>query len=358
VSVLDGLLGQEQAGRRLQAAARTPVHAYLFAGPPGAGKREAARAFAAALLCPNGGDGTCAVCRRVLRGVHPDVVEVERSGPYITVDQAREIVRLAMRSPNEGHRKVLVLTDFHLVKEAAPTLLKVIEEPPESTIFVILADHVPVELETIASRCVRIDFRAIGRDQLVETLVGEGIERADAEQAADAAAGRLDRARLLASDPDLAARRATWRDVPRRLDGTGAAAGAAAAELAELIATAGVEPLHARHRHEIEVLEERMSRYGERVNRKQIDEQHRRELRRLRMDELRFGLATLQQAYRDALVDGSGPARACLDAETAIIDAVEALERNPNETLLLQALLVRLPGLTAEAGTLPTRSPE
>ena len=346
MAVLEGLIGQEQAARRLAAAAATPVHAYLFAGPPGSGKRDAARAFAAALLCPNGGDGTCDVCQRVLHGVHPDVVVVERSGPYITVDQAREIVRLAMRSPNEGHRKVLVLTDFHLVKEAAPTLLKVIEEPPESTVFIVLADHIPVELETIASRCVRIDFRAIGRDELVDTLVAEGVDRANAEEAADAAAGRLDRARLLASDPDLAARREAWHSVPRRLDGTGAAVAVLAAELAQLISTAGVEPLHARHQAELEALEERASRYGDRVNRKQVDEQHRRELRRLRMDELWFGLATLQQAYRDALVDGSGPTADCLNAVDAIVEAAEALERNPNETLLLQSLLLKLPVLS------------
>ena len=342
VPVLEGLVGQEQAAGRLAAAAVTPVHAYLFAGPPGSGKRDAARAFAAALLCPNGGDGTCDVCSRVVHGAHPDVVVVERTGPYITVDQAREIVRLAMRSPNEGRRKVLVLTDFHLVKEAAPTLLKVIEEPPESTVFVVLADHVPVELETIASRCVRIDFRAIDRDQLVRTLVTEGVEQAIAEEAADAAGGRLDRARLLASDPDLAARREAWRSVPRRLDGTGAAVAVAAAALAQLIATAGVEPLHARHKAELDALAERAERYGDRINRKQVDEQQRRELRRLRMDELRFGLATLQRAYRDALVDGSGPTADCLTAVDAIVEAAEALERNPNEALLLQALLLKL----------------
>ena len=345
MNVLDTLVGQNQAAARLQAAARTPVHAYLFSGPPGAGKRDAARAFAAALLCPNGGDGSCDVCQRVLAGVHPDVVVAERSGPYITVDQAREIVRLAMRSPNEGHRKVLVLTDFHLVKEAAPTLLKVIEEPPQSTVFVILADHVPAELETIASRCVRIDFQSIGHDTLVATLVAEGVDPASAETAADAAAGRLDRARLLASDPDLAARRQAWRDAARRLDGTGSAVAVIAAELSELIATAGVEPLRARHQAELEALEERMTRYGDRVNRKQVDEQHRRELRRLRMDELRFGLATLQQTYRDAIADGSGGVAACVHASDTITEVAESMERNPSETLLLQALLIRLPSL-------------
>src|SRR5207237_9189193 len=183
MTVFDQLVGQERAVVQLEAAARAPVHAHLFVGPPGSGKRAAARAFAAALLCPDGGCGTCDVCTRVLAGLHPDVVLVERSGPYITVEQAREIVRLALRSPNEGRRKVLVLTDFHLVREAAPTLLKVIEEPPESTVFVVLADHVPVELETIASRCVRIDFRAIGRDDLVETLMAAGVHRRRADAA-------------------------------------------------------------------------------------------------------------------------------------------------------------------------------
>src|SRR5205807_5867786 len=151
------------------------------------------------------------------------------------------------------------------------TLLKVIEEPPASTVFVVLADHIPPELETIASRCVRIDFRAIGREQLVDTLVAEGVDRHSAEEAAEAAGGRLDRARLLASDPDLAARRQAWRDVPRRLDGTGAVVAVVAAELAALIGSAGVEPLHARHKAEPEALEQRLSRSGHRVNNTQVD---------------------------------------------------------------------------------------
>ncbi len=83
-----GVVGQDQAVARLVEAAAAPVHAYLLAGPPGSGKSQAARAFAAALLCPYGGDGTCRDCRLALAGEHPDVREVERTGPAITIDQA------------------------------------------------------------------------------------------------------------------------------------------------------------------------------------------------------------------------------------------------------------------------------
>src|SRR4051794_9543842 len=118
-SVFDDVIGQESAVAHLRAAVPAPVHAYLLVGPPGSGKRTAAVAFAAGLLCPLGGCGECDVCKRTLAGAHPDVILVERAGPSITVDQAREVRRLAMRSPNEGARKVLILTDFHLVREAA-----------------------------------------------------------------------------------------------------------------------------------------------------------------------------------------------------------------------------------------------
>ncbi|MDQ4089473.1 MAG: ATP-binding protein, partial [Actinomycetota bacterium] len=192
MSVFDDVVGQESAVAHLRAAVSAPVHAYLLVGPPGSGKRTAAAALAAGLLCPAGGCGACGVCRRVLSGVHPDVVLVERSGPSINVDQAREVRRLAMRSPNEGARKVLLLTDFHLVREAASVLLKVLEEPPPSTVFVILAEQVSPELVTIASRCVRIDFGPLTADQVTEALVAEGVDPAVAREVADASSGRLD----------------------------------------------------------------------------------------------------------------------------------------------------------------------
>jgi DNA polymerase-3 subunit delta' len=344
--VFTDLVGQARTVAELRSAAHAPVHAYLFVGPPGSGKTAAAVAFAGALLCPDGGCGSCDVCVRVKARVHPDLVVVEREGPSISVAQAREIQRLAMRTPNERPRKVLVLNDFHLVREAGPTLLKVIEEPPASTVFVILADHVPPELVTIASRCVRIELRALATADLVATLVADGVNEATAAEAASGAGGRLDRARLLASDPGFARRRAAWQAVPHRLDGTGAAVAVVAAELAELLSSAAVGPLEVRQAAEVAALAERVTRTGERGSgRKELADRHKRELRRLRTDELRYGLAVLSGAYRDALVAGTAASTACAAAVDALRVAAENLVRNPNEALLLQALLLRLPPL-------------
>lgn len=343
-AVFDRLVGQDRAVAQLRAAVPAPVHAYLLVGPPGGGKRPAARVFAAALLCPRGGCGECDVCRRVLADVHPDAVTVERDGAYISVGQAREIQRLALRTPNEGRRKVLLLVDFHLVREAAPTLLKIVEEPPASTVFVVLAEHVPPELVTIASRCVRIDFGRLSPEAVVLALEAEGVDAAVATRVAGAADGRLDRARLLASDPGFEARRRTWQSLPGRLDGTGATVSLLAAELVELLGTAAVGPLEARHAEERAALEARIERSGERgAGRKLLVERHRRELRRLRADELRYGLALVAQTYRDAVAAATvADPRTCLSSIEAVQAAAEAIVRNPSEHLLLQALLLRL----------------
>ena len=347
MSVFDDIVGQESAVAHLRAAVAAPVHAYLLVGPPGSGKRTAATALAAALLCPVGGCGECNVCHRALASGHPDVVLVERSGPSITVEQAREVRRLAMRSPNEGARKVLILTDFHLVREAASVLLKVLEEPPASTVFVILAEQLPPELVTIASRCVQIDFGPLSALQVSAALVNEGVDPSVAAEVAAVAGGRLDRARLLANDSDFGSRRDAWREVPARLDGTGATVAVVASGLAELLGRAGVAALEARQAAELAELQERVDRTGERgAGRKVLTDRHKRELRRLRHDELRFGLATIAGVYGDALATGSAAdARACIEAVAAIQDAAEAMVRNPTESLLLQSLLLRLPPL-------------
>jgi len=345
VTLYEAVPGQPRLIEQLRRAAERPVHAYLFTGPPGTGQREAALGFAASLLCPDGGDGTCRVCRQVLAGTHVDLVVVEREGAFISVDQAHEITELAARTPNEGRRKVLVLVDFHLVQRAAPALLKTIEEPPASTVFVILADHVPAELVTIASRCVRFDFPPLSEEAIRAELEADGVDAVAAREAAGAAGGRYDRARLLAADPEVAERRRVWEELPARLDGTGATAALTVAEVLGRIEGAKVfDALRARQEAEVAALDERVERTGERVARKQLEDRHKREQRRLRTDELRWGLATLAGAYRDRVARATLPRAVAeaADAVAAIHRAGEALIRNPNEALLLQALFVRL----------------
>ena len=345
-SVWDGVVGQARAIDQLTRASEGPVHAYLFVGPSGSTKHEAARAFAALLLAGHD-DPEARDARLALAGEHPDVREVERTGARISADQIGDIIRYASMAPIEGSRKVMVLHDFHLLDAmGAARLLKTLEEPPASAVFLVLADQVPPELVTIASRCVRIDFAAISPQMINDRLVAEGAPADRAAQAAAASEGNLSRARVLVTDSGLLARRHAFAAVPSRLDGTGRTVVAVCNELHGLIEGAA-EPLAVRQEAEVKALEERVAAAGERGSgRKQLEERHKRELRRHRTDELRSGLSVIAGVYRDALVAGSMPRpEAAVTAVRRVHEALEALERNPNEGLLLQALLLELPSL-------------
>jgi DNA polymerase-3 subunit delta' len=349
------LPGQAHAMSTLRAAAQNPVHAYLFVGPPGTGKLQAAKLFGAMLLCPAGREDRCFTCQRVLDGNHPDFLVFEREGAALTIDQAREVSRLAARSSVEGGRKVLVLPDLHLAADAIPALLKTIEEPAADAVFIGIAEFVPASLATVASRCVRVDFRPLSEAEIVEALISEGVAAERAAPAASAAGGRLDRAKLLASDPQVARRLAAWEAVPERLDGTGATIAVIANELVELLKES-VAPLIARQeaeaaeatRRSAEQLGAAPAGFAQRAQRatlgaaRDLAERHRREQRRQRTDELRMGLAALARSY--AARAASGAIRADLAASSVeLIDKFSAdLAFNPGELLALQALLVRL----------------
>jgi DNA polymerase III subunit delta' len=344
------VVGQESAVAALRNAARQPVHAYLFLGASGSGVRPAARGFAAALLCPHGGCGECGTCRRALAGSHPDLVVVERTGAALAVDDARRIALLAQRKPFEAARQVLVVTDVHLAVRSAPALLKTLEEPPPATVFVVLCDVVPPELATIASRCVEVGFPPIPPIVITEWLVSRGVDPERARIVADGAGGEVDRARLLAEDDDYVARHELWRSVPARLNGDGALAASLTRDLMAA-AESAVSPLREEHGEELAVLEAESESLGERSvpGRRDIVDRHHREERRWRTDEIRSGLGVLARAYRDRLVNAVSSGRAddqeverCRRATDAINAAALSLERNPNESLMLESLLLRL----------------
>ncbi|MFT7599368.1 MAG: DNA polymerase-3 subunit delta' [Acidimicrobiales bacterium] len=340
------VVGQDVAVSRLTAAADDPVHAYLFLGQPGSGGYAAALGFAALILSDGlDGDGAARARRLALNAVHPDVVVVEPEGAALRVEEAREILRAGQISPVEGARKVIVVHAVDVIQEAAiGMLLKLIEEPPSSTIFVLLAEDIPPEIITIASRCVTVEFGPIPLPIIEATLVGEGVSPRRVKIAAAASGGDLGRARLLSTDDALATRAELWKSIPDRLDGKGVTVWELVNQVREGMDGAQ-EPLVARQAQELEELEARVEATGERgAGRSQLVARHKREVRRLRIDEIRFGLATIARVYRDRLVAGPDPQAA--SALHAVQHAAQALVRNPNEPLLLQSLFLNLaPGV-------------
>jgi DNA polymerase-3 subunit delta' len=352
-SLFDAVVGQEDAVAALRAAAVHPVHAYLFRGPAGNGGLAAAHGFAAALLCPDGGCGKCATCRRALAGTDPDLHVVHRRGASVTVGDMRDLVGLAARHPLQAARQVVIVTDVHLGGQAAPALLKTLEEPPGPTVFVLLADDLPPELATVASRCVVIPFPPVPRAALVRWLVGRGVPDEMAVVVADTSGGDPRRAQVMVDDPEVAERAALWSSVPDRLSGSGAEAAVLAGELLEYTDRA-VAPLRAAHASELARLTEEAKELGQRglPGRKEITDHHNREERRWRTDALRAGLGVLARAYRDRaashrerMAADDLHARAAIQAVGLITEAAQALPRNPQESLLVQALLVRLGAL-------------
>jgi DNA polymerase-3 subunit delta' len=338
------VVGQDHAVAQLRAAAVNPVHAYLLVGPAGAGKRAAAVAFAAVLLARDaagrGADADRAL-DLALDETHPDLLVFEPEGASLAVRDAEAITRAAHRSPVEGGRKVLVLTEFEKVAQAGPALLKTIEEPPESTIFMILAQEVPPELVPIASRTARIDLGPVPEAALVERLVADGAATDVAQAAAAASGGDMRRARLLVGDRSLGVRRDAWASIPTRVDGTGHTATMLVDEVVAHI-DAAQAPLDESHALERQELSAQIEVYGQPKGLlKEQETRHKREVRRHRTAELRFGLATMAATYRDRLVHAPDPAPH-LAALEAIQAAAEAWVRNPNELLLLQALVANL----------------
>jgi DNA polymerase III subunit delta' len=346
-----GVVGQPGAVRLMAAAAREPVHAYLLVGPSGSGKRALARGFAATVLAGNstGADRERHI-RLALAEQHPDLRVVEPEGNTFRKGDAETVVRHAVLAPIEGDHKVIVATGVEFMEdEAAGYLLKTVEEPPASTHFVLLATEVLPELVTIASRCVRIEVHALPAAVVAERLVAEGIDPERAATAAEAAAGDLERARTLATDERLALRHRAWRELPFRLDGTGHRAAEAVAELQSMMGEA-LGPLQDRQAAEAAELDEQIERFGlRRSGKRDLETRHKREVRRFRTAELRYGLATLAAAYRDALVT-VGPRHDLVEALDRIDAAAVSLQVYPNETLLLLGLAARLPMVPRPAG--------
>ncbi len=362
------LVGQDQAVAALResASAGTAAHAYLFVGPHGVGRVLAALALAASLNCERGGCGTCEVCAKVLRRAHPDVRITEAEGAQILVEQVRAIRQAAYRSPVEGRAKVFVLEDAHKLNPAAANaLLKVLEEPPASVVFVLITEAPDDLLPTVVSRCRRIDFHPLGPAAIERVLVEQ--HGTDPERAAWAARAGSDVARALrlAKDDDAPARRARHLEIPGRLVRGGLDEAIRIAAEVTAAAAAAASQLATVHREERAHADEAMGEgRGTGGTRKRIEDRQKRELRRRETEVFDSALRDVASFYRDVLLIGAGAPetvlinpelsdrlrRAAQVADPAwlarSLDRIEsvrrAVGRTAQPTLALEALLMEL----------------
>lgn len=375
------VIGQPAVVQELRAAIDDPAamtHAWLFTGPPGSGRSVAARAFAAALQCPDGGDGTCHACRTVLAGTHADVNVIVPDGLSIGVNEARELVRVAGRSPSQGRWQMIIVEDADRMSESASNaVLKMIEEPPPRTVVMLCApslhpDDVPV---TIRSRCRVVALRTPTVGAIADVLVRDGVDPALAAWSAAASGGHVGRARRLARDEEARLARKAVLDVPLRLVSLAACMDAAD----DLVGSAKEETEAATEvldGAETDALKNSLgvgargpgvvaASRGSAGQLKELERRQKSRATRIGRDSLDRALVDLAGLYRDAMVLAAAPegelplnhpdrradavelsrrlgAEGALRRIDAILDCRTALEQNVKPQIALEALTVAL----------------
>jgi DNA polymerase-3 subunit delta' len=365
LTVWDDVVGQEAAIVTLQhavSAARQMVeagprsapvagmtHAWLLTGPPGSGRSTAARAFAAALQCPEGGCGHCKPCRTALAGTHADVSLIATEHVQLRVDDVRPLITTAQRSPSAGRWRVIVIEDADRLNDSSGNvLLKAIEEPPPRTVWLLCAPSADDVLVTIRSRCRRVGLRIPPVDAVAALLVRrDGADPAVAAFAARSAQSHIGLARRLALDEGARIRRREVLKLPAKLRSVGAAV-LAAGQLVEVAAEESKARTTERDATERAALLHSLGADGlatlppaVRAQVRQLEENQKRRATRAQRDVLDRSLVDLLSLYRDVLVlqfgcvnsEGSVDGVELVNAELADLLWSEAQASTPSATL-------------------------
>ena len=222
MSVWSTLVGQQRVVDTLAAAVREQriSHAWLFTGPPGSGRSNAAMAFAAAIHCPRGGCGQCHACDTSLAGSHADVTVVRTQKLSLQVEEIRDLVKRAALAPVGGGRQVMIVEDAaRLTERAANALLKAIEEPSARTVWLLCAPTEEDVLPTIRSRTRLVTLTTPTAAAVADFLARDPeIDREMAAHAARASQGHIGRAKALAKQEAVRNRRREVVSLPAKME--------------------------------------------------------------------------------------------------------------------------------------------
>ncbi len=374
VPTLQRAVADAAAVSRGEPAGPAMVHAWLVTGPPGSGRSVVARAFAAALQCPDQGCGACNDCRTALAGSHPDVDRIVTEGLSIDIETVRDAVQRAARRPARGRWQVLVIEDAdRLTDKAADALLTSIEEPPQRTVWMLCTPAAEDLVPTIRSRCRLVPLRTPHtRDVARHLEITDGVDAGMATFAARASQGHIGRARALATDEGVRLRRAEVLGLPARLDGVADALAAAATVVtaAEEDADARCTVLDSNERERLATALGVGTRGAQPRSAtaalKDLDKDQALRRKRIQRDSIDRALVDLLGLYRDALALHLGTDVDLINAERrpeldrlvrdstpeatlrrmeAILAAREALDANAAPLLAIESMM-----LTVRAG--------
>ena len=342
MSVFNSLIDQPQVVQTLkdavgsaninEDASQVMTNTWLFTGPAGSGRSNAAIAFAAALVCEKGGCSTCNSCISTILGTHADVELIKTQGLSIKIDEVRELITRASWKPSIANYRIVVIEDAdRLTDSAANALLKVIEEPGLRTIWLLCAPTLTDVLPTIRSRCRHLALRTPSTKAITKLLIErDQIESKTAEFVARASGGHIGRARRLALDATARQNRENILRLPLMIKDI-ASAYKAAQFLVDSAKSEAVADAEEKDQNEISKLKEAWGSTGSKMVTggskaiKELEKEQKSRSTRMVRDYLDRALLDLATLYRDIML----------------------VQANSTESLINQDLLVEIKQLAA-----------
>jgi DNA polymerase-3 subunit delta' len=359
-SVFDNLIDQEHVISILREAvlaasdstnqSQEMTHAWLFTGPPGSGRSNAALAFAAALVCRSGGCNNCTDCNTAITGSHADVELIKTEGLSIKIDEVRELITRASWSPAVGNYRVVVIEDAdRLTESAANALLKAIEEPSSTDV-----------LPTIRSRTRSLVLRTPSVAAVAKLLEKEQFSPAMADFAARVSQGHTGRARHLAKSEEARTRRQAILKISLMITDI-ASAFKAAQVLVEAAKKEAEEESERRDDAELSALKEAWGQQGSKLTQggskavKELEKEQKSRTTRMVRDYLDRALLDIATLYRDILLIQSNSSDSIINTDL-ISEMTKIAESSKAEVTLakLEAIMSARTNLSHNAAPLLT----